>query len=964
MTESLDPSHVLAALLVTASNPAAVLPLDLPCEPLALLVDLHQYALAAMLDDPARAQRAAAAAWSVIARFPTDPLLRAQAHWTQASAILYVPDYAGSLAHYDAALTCYDRACALLTPSTPARDIRVVHVVRVFCLTELGRYQEAIHAATTAEAWLHEHPNSYAQLTLVLNRSLLAGRMGDYLQMLQWADETVTVARETEQLAREAQGWINRAYACIFLGRFSESSTALERGITTAQRAGETLTVARGQYNRARLLRCQGLLFAALTELRLAEQSFLQAPGEAATIALEAAALYEQLRQLPEARRAASFASEMFAQQSMAAYSAEAAILSARIAIQQKQMSIATAMLEGACSQIRAIVAPTLVAELALADAELTLLSVAPGTRGATRILRAAYATASDAVARLQEHGLVQEAVEGLFTVAMLDQHLGRAEAATVAYRALLDHPSPHTQLAAHAELGALLPPVDALSYLRRAAELAVEQRRMLPMEEIQARYSSEMSSHHLRLAACQLALNDREGALTSIWGAKAGALLDLRAAGGTLDQATIAALEVAKADLMRRRESEREHLRKAQESNLQLQHEGVAYHIEQAHRAANETQEYERHLTERLRLLGDRNGQGNLPTVGEVQRSLPETAALLEFIHINGELYGFLLLSQGPLIVRRLGAYDNVTALIDRWQIVCHRLLRDQYVGNAAQQVQTALAPLVQCLLTPWLAELTHIAQLIIAPTGVLHDLPWVGMSDRLPGPQRSVVLTPCGALLLPPEEIANETLAPPLLLGYAGDDARRLDYVPIELSTIAGHLPEVTVRVAATSADLRAGSPPYLLHLAAHAQTNTSLPLCSTIELADGPFLLIEAHRLNLRGTRLVILSACETGVRPECGEMVLAIAGAFICAGAQAVLASLWPVSDAVTAALMDRLYAALALGATLPQALADAQQAVRAIAPLDWMAFQLWAGVQIPDKPLLYSAKLIGKRAGDH
>ena len=52
MTESLDPSHVLAALLVTASDPAAVLPLDLPCEPLALLVDLHQYVLAAMLDDP------------------------------------------------------------------------------------------------------------------------------------------------------------------------------------------------------------------------------------------------------------------------------------------------------------------------------------------------------------------------------------------------------------------------------------------------------------------------------------------------------------------------------------------------------------------------------------------------------------------------------------------------------------------------------------------------------------------------------------------------------------------------------------------------------------------------------------------------------------------------------------------------------------------------------------------------
>ncbi len=32
-------------------------------------------------------------------RFPGDPLLRAQAHWTQGNAVLYVPDYPQALEH-------------------------------------------------------------------------------------------------------------------------------------------------------------------------------------------------------------------------------------------------------------------------------------------------------------------------------------------------------------------------------------------------------------------------------------------------------------------------------------------------------------------------------------------------------------------------------------------------------------------------------------------------------------------------------------------------------------------------------------------------------------------------------------------------------------------------------------------------------------------------------------------------
>ena len=111
------------------------------------------------------------------------------------------------------------------------------------------------------------------------------------------------------------------------------------------------------------------------------------------------------------------------------------------------------------------------------------------------------------------------------------------------------------------------------------------------------------------------------------------------------------------------------------------------------------------------------------------------------------------------------------------------------------------------------------------------------------------------------------------------------------------------------------------------------------------DGILTAREIARLDLRGTRLAVLGACETALGDVSGEGVFGLQRGFKKAGVGTILMTLWPINDASAAYLTSRFFHHLKPGATAREALSHAQDDVRKHP--EWAHPYHWAGYILLD-----------------
>jgi CHAT domain-containing protein len=168
----------------------------------------------------------------------------------------------------------------------------------------------------------------------------------------------------------------------------------------------------------------------------------------------------------------------------------------------------------------------------------------------------------------------------------------------------------------------------------------------------------------------------------------------------------------------------------------------------------------------------------------------------------------------------------------------------------------------------------------------------------------------------------------------GKGGDNARGMT-----LEEDAPAKPAEPSRPAAASATAAATAPstaysdnPLLssmLVLAGAESASRVLPEKRDPSTGNGLVTALEVASMNLWGTQLVVLSACETGRGDvsSLGQGVYGLRRAVMVAGAETLLTSLWKVDDKATRDLMTKYYQNLLKGQGRGQGMRDAALALR-------------------------------------
>ena len=363
----------------------------------------------------------------------------------------------------------------------------------------------------------------------------------------------------------------------------------------------------------------------------------------------------------------------------------------------------------------------------------------------------------------------------------------------------------------------------------------------------------------------------------------------------------------------------------------------------------------------------------GNSPGDAELHlRGMPDNDAVLAF-RVGARQSWMWILTQDRVELRRLPARPVIDSLVGELLQRVTRLAPRATIDRKLTALRDALFP----------AQLPGVSdrRWWVMPDGSLGAVPWALLAQ---GAGRSVTeLASLRALGQPRKaQRTSGALAAPMriaLLGdpiFGADDARlngaatpadlpamppltRLRGTSAELDAIASlDADSIVLRgtgaAATRSAVLNLHSDAVdVLHLATHATLDAEVPALAALVMsrfdASGRYQPGELRprdilRMN-RPPPLVVLSACDTAADPSKNAPgLMNLSRAFLSAGSQSVLASLWPVSDAGAVEFMTHFYRGLLRERLRPDAaLAFAQAKLanseRFAEPFFWSGFVL-------------------------
>jgi CHAT domain-containing protein len=281
----------------------------------------------------------------------------------------------------------------------------------------------------------------------------------------------------------------------------------------------------------------------------------------------------------------------------------------------------------------------------------------------------------------------------------------------------------------------------------------------------------------------------------------------------------------------------------------------------------------------------------------------------------------------------------------------------------STSADVKVKAQTVYRAVMAPLVASLGSATRLIVSPDGALNLIPFDALVDErgaflIERYATSYVTSGRDLLRM---QIPHPPANPPVILAnpFFGEPAGHLVaasayFAPLaatglEAQAIKDLFPEATLLVGgdATKARLQQVKAPTILHIASHgffrddpSHVRASIApadnplLRSGLVLAganatpdgsnDGILTALEASGLDLWGTRLVTLSACDTGVGDvRNGEGVYGLRRAFVLAGAETIVMNLWPVSDYVARDMIVAYYAGLHNGLGRADALRSAK-----------------------------------------